>query len=77
MKCTLLNTSWLHSLLHCAPYSRCVAMTGTSVLTSVGIMSVAHVSVDVHLAVSQTRVACAGHAMNHVRLVPVLARIAA
>jgi len=35
------------------------------------------VSVGVHLAASQTRAVCAGHAMSHVRLVPVLARTAA
>jgi len=77
IKCTLLNSSLLHSLLHYAPYNRCVSMTDTSLLTSVGIMFLARVSVGVHLEASQTRVVCVGHATSHVRLVPVLARTVA
>ena len=77
MTYTLLNSSLLHLLLHCAPYNRCIWMTDTSVLTSVGIVFPARVSVGVRLAASQTRVVCAGHATSHVRLVPVLARTAA
>jgi len=77
MKCTSVNSSLLHSLLHYAPYNWCVSITDTHVLTSVGIVFTARVSVGVHLAASQTRVVCAGRAMSRVRLVPVLARTAA
>jgi hypothetical protein len=51
-------------------------MRDTRVLSSVHIVFAARVSVGVHLAASQTRAVCAGHATSHVRLVPVLARTA-
>jgi hypothetical protein len=74
---TIVNSSLLHTLLHYAPYTWCVSVTYTSVLSSVRIVFAALVSVGVHLAASQTRAACAGHATSHVRLVPVPARTAA